>query len=119
MLPKEYGGTQPPFDNSQWRSSIWADRDYFERLERFHSVNEDSFSPGKLSTGANLEFIDAEGEDTEDSEGSDEDGNRFYNCDSPQSDQIPYLDIESNPKSSLASSQCNRPLFEADGFEKT
>lgn len=114
-LPKEYGGTQPPFDNSHWRSSILADREYFERLERFQSVDEDSFSPVKSSTGANLEFIDAE--DTEDSEGSDGDGGgQFYNCDSPQSDQISYLD-NSNPKA-FVSPPSNRSAFEGGGFAK-
>lgn len=33
ILPSEYGGDQPPFDNTNWREQILNDEDYFIRLE--------------------------------------------------------------------------------------
>lgn len=32
----EYGGTQPPFDNSIWRSRILNNEEYFRRLESYN-----------------------------------------------------------------------------------
>ncbi|KAL7042477.1 hypothetical protein ACKWTF_001152 [Chironomus riparius] len=36
-LPAEYGGTQPPFDNSIWRSRILNNEEYFRRLESYNN----------------------------------------------------------------------------------
>lgn len=109
-LPKEYGGTQPPFDNSQWKNSILADKEYFVRLERMHKLDDEgSFSPGKMSRDANPGLINAEEMDTE-SEESDKDCGIFYNCDSPQSDQISYLD--DSHREAFASSTITTPLSE-------
>lgn len=36
----EYGGTQPPFDNTIWRQKILNNSDYFLRLESFHEDRE-------------------------------------------------------------------------------
>lgn len=36
----EYGGTQPPFDNTIWRQKILNNADYFLRLESFHEERE-------------------------------------------------------------------------------
>lgn len=89
-LPSQYGGTQSAFDNSDWKRELLNDRDYFERLEESRGVDLEIDSTdscaGKISMdGHQVEFIDA---DTEDSEGSEESGNTFFNCNSTQSDQI-------------------------------
>lgn len=34
-LPAEYGGFQPPFNNTQWRQQIIRDEQYFTRLESY------------------------------------------------------------------------------------
>lgn len=93
-LPSQYGGTQSAFDNSQWKSEILNDREYFERLEELHQIGEEEIgsdsSPGEISADGNrIQYIDAETEDSEASEGN---SNKFFNCDSPQDDEIPkYL----------------------------
>lgn len=35
----EYGGTQPPFDNSFWRTKILNNQEYFEKLESCKDEN--------------------------------------------------------------------------------
>ncbi|CRK93457.1 CLUMA_CG006993, isoform A [Clunio marinus] len=45
-LPSEYGGTQPPFDNSIWRQRILNNEEYFIRLESYNDegmINNNSF----------------------------------------------------------------------------
>lgn len=34
-LPREYGGTLGPFDNSKWKKEILNDHEYFKELEKF------------------------------------------------------------------------------------
>lgn len=37
ILPREYGGAQGLFDNTQWQEQIMSDEQYFIRLETFSS----------------------------------------------------------------------------------
>lgn len=89
----EYGGTDGAFDNSSWKREILNDREYFKRLEEFHSLDDldtpSLESPGRMSLNGKIDFIDAE---TEDSEGSE--GGQFFNCDSPETaDQMPESEM--------------------------
>lgn len=47
ILPVEYGGTQPTFDNTKWREQIIRDEQYFNRLESYSY--DTNTSPSKLN----------------------------------------------------------------------
>lgn len=120
-MPSQYGGTQSAFDNSQWKSEILNDREYFERLEELHQLGGEErgsdSSPGEISINGNrIQFMDAETEDSEASEGN---SNKLSNCDSPQDDRIPKYLKESQGNAFASPIFVGKSCATGGGFEKT
>lgn len=97
ILPKEYGGSQPPFDNTSWRTQILNDEEYFMNLEQYiRSCEDESPSNGtpthSLSDADGASSINFDTE-TEDSENDDD---CFYACGEMVEDPLKTPCIEDN-----------------------
>lgn len=73
ILPSEYGGDQPSFDNTNWREQILNDEDYFNHLESNISNSldnkfKDNGSCCSTSDGTITPNLDTETEDSENDE---------------------------------------------------
>lgn len=68
----EYGGTQPPFDNTIWRQRILNNEEYFIKLESYEGAinnnNIDIYQQRNISSGNEVcddeIFYEAEDDDT-------------------------------------------------------
>ncbi|EDS28629.1 conserved hypothetical protein [Culex quinquefasciatus] len=74
FLPAEYGGTLPPFDNTEWRTAILENEQYFVDLESYnHGPDSSCFLDNVDGSGGggdadsieSLQFGDTETEDSE------------------------------------------------------
>lgn len=63
----EYGGTQPPFDNTEWRTAILDNEQYFIDLESYNTDSgcQDSLDNADADSIESLQFGDTETEDSE------------------------------------------------------
>lgn len=98
ILPKEYGGNQPPFDNTEWRIQILNDEDYFMDLEKYTRPCDDDESPTNGTPTHSLSDVDGASSinydtETEDSEMEDD---CFYACDDLAEEQLKTPCIEDN-----------------------
>lgn len=66
ILPAEYGGTLPPFDNTQWRQRILNNQEYFVKLETYSNNNNNHLFNRNLMINRNCS--DEQEEDDEDLE---------------------------------------------------
>ncbi|GAB0096783.1 CRAL-TRIO domain-containing protein [Sergentomyia squamirostris] len=78
ILPAEYGGLQPPFDNTTWRYEILNDAEYYANLENYEIENT-AVPEIEVCTKAEAESMDFPDDETEDSEFED----ATYNLDDP------------------------------------
>lgn len=99
VLPAEYGGTQPPFDNTTWRQRILNNEDYFVKLESYcngtnnnnmniNNNNDLHHSNGVTNCGDeddNEEYCDAEDDDNK-SLDVEVDGNSIHYIDTETED---------------------------------
>ncbi|XP_055545875.1 retinaldehyde-binding protein 1-like [Wyeomyia smithii] len=69
VLPVEYGGTLPPFDNTEWRTNILDNEQYFIDLETYnHSADscyQEDVDNADADSIESLQFGDTETEDSE------------------------------------------------------
>ncbi|XP_059614326.1 retinaldehyde-binding protein 1-like [Phlebotomus argentipes] len=67
ILPREYGGFQPPYDNTAWRQEILDSEAYFADLENYQ-IQEETTTP-KIEVcprePENIDYLDDETEDSE------------------------------------------------------
>lgn len=92
ILPLEYGGTQPAFDNTLWRENILQSEEYFHNLETYNNETgtdgvPDNDTDSLDDDAGNSEFFDTETEDSE----FDESDQRIF---SPKHSHVKQQNIE-------------------------
>ncbi|XP_055709444.1 clavesin-2-like isoform X2 [Phlebotomus papatasi] len=68
ILPAEYGGLQPSFDNSIWRQNILDSEEYFANLENYQIPEENSVTKIEVCSQEDQESGEYVDDETEDSE---------------------------------------------------
>lgn len=98
ILPKDYGGNQPPFDNTAWRTQILNDEDYFMHLEKYIKSSDDE-SPSNGTPTHSLSDADGASSvnfDTETEDSENEDDDCFYACNEDVPVELKTPCIENN-----------------------
>lgn len=95
LSASEYGGTQPPFDNTIWRQRILNNEEYFNKLESYNDDNNlDIYhhKNGSLVDVACNDEIFYEAEDADDNKSLDVeiDGNSIHFIDTETEDSEEY-----------------------------
>ncbi|XP_055685291.1 alpha-tocopherol transfer protein-like [Lutzomyia longipalpis] len=68
ILPAEYGGLQPPFDNTMWRQQILNDEVYYKNLENYQIQEDNSTSKIEVCSHMYEQAVEDFDDETEDSE---------------------------------------------------
>lgn len=97
LSASEYGGTQPPFDNTIWRQRILNNTEYFNKLESYNddgasdNNNLDNYHHKVVDVACNDEiFYEAEDADDNKSLDVEIDGNSIHFIDTETEDSEEY-----------------------------
>jgi hypothetical protein len=91
VLPAEYGGNQPPFDNTQWRQRILNNQQYFVKLETYSNNNNNHLFNRNLMINGNRS--DTDDQDNEDDDLEVEEDNKSLEVE-VDGNSINYIDTE-------------------------
>ena len=116
-LPSEYGGTQPPFDNSIWRSRILNNEEYFNRLESYGNGCESEIikcSHNNIDTHHNHKNFETAGsEDDDDIYCDAEDDNKSLDVEIDGDSILNFIDTETEDSEEYDSDRVLSPRKKA------